>query len=50
MLMFRLDDHADALWPQRLGDGTGNLRRHALLDWEPAGIGLDHARELADAD
>src|SRR5690606_23976599 len=44
-----LDHHAHAAGPEHVLDHLGDLRGHLLLDLEAPRIGLDHARELADA-
>ena len=45
-----LDHHADAARLQHVVDAVGDLRGHLFLHLEAARIGLDHARQLADAD
>src|SRR4249919_2357904 len=45
-----LDHHADAERLQHALDAAGDLRGHLFLDLEATGIGIDHARQLADAD
>ena len=46
----RLDNDADALRFQDVINGVGNLRRHLFLNLQAAGIDVDNARQLADAD
>ena len=46
----RLEHDGDALRPQRALDRVGDLVRQALLHLQPAGVHLDHARELGQAD
>lgn len=46
----RLEHDADALRPQHVLNGIGDLRRHLLLDLEPFGVSFDHACQLGDAD
>ena len=46
----RLDDDAHALGLQALHQEVGDLLGQALLDLEPAGVHLDDARDLGQAD
>ena len=48
-MMRRLDDHGDAAGLQYLFDRVGDLRREPLLNLQPLGENLDHARELGNA-
>src|SRR5690606_15558473 len=47
-LVAAVDHHAHAVRRQRALDAAGDLCGHLLLHLEATGIGLDHARELAD--
>ena len=49
-LVRRLDHHRHPLGLEHGADGAGDLGRHPLLELQPPGIGLDQARQLADAD
>ena len=49
-LVRRLDHHGDAARLQHFLHGVGDLGRELLLDLQALGEGIDHARELADAD
>src|SRR5690606_25601999 len=48
-LVRALDHHAHADRLQHVLDALGDLRGHLLLHLEAARVGLDHARQLADA-
>ena len=48
--MHRLDENGGALGFERRVDGLDDLRRHALLGLQTAGIDFDDARQLGDAD
>jgi len=48
--MGRFDDHCHPLWLKVLPDCVRHLGRQSLLDLQPAGIHLDDARDLREAD
>src|SRR5580698_7018540 len=48
-MMRRLDDHRNSARLQNLFNRVGDLGRQALLNLEPLGEDLDHARELGDS-
>ena len=48
--MLGLDHDADALRPQHLLYGVGDLGGHLLLDLQAAGKAPDHPRQFGDAD
>src|SRR3954452_18465527 len=48
--MGRFDDDADALRGESLHQEIGDLLRQPLLDLQPPGVHLDHARDLREAD
>ena len=47
--MLGFDDDGDAERVQRILDAVADLDREALLDLEPAGVGLDHTGDLAQS-
>jgi len=47
-VMYRLDHHPDANWPQRVMDCVGDLRCHFFLALEPLRERFDDAAQLRD--
>jgi hypothetical protein len=47
-VMYRLDHHPDANWPQRVMDCVGDLRCHFFLALEPLRERFDDAAQLLD--